>query len=557
MSNKEISRIFKALSKVMEIHGENDFKTRSYSIASFNIDRLEQPLEGMAHEDIAALKGIGPAISAKIAEIIETGNLSLLQRYLEKTPPGILEMIRLKGIGGKKIHVLWKDAGIESLEALLEAAKADKIAKMKGFGKKTQDTIIKAIEYLSDNRQKSLYATVEQEADQICAIIKERWPKVEVSFTGDLRRRNIIVNGIELLIASNDQAEIDGIKELEFLEIEEEEEEEISGFTSIGTAFTIYFTTAKEFPLALFKTTGNVDHVAAVAADEKERYNNEADIYIKKGLQYIEPELREGMVEVDLAKENKIPELVIQKDVKGMIHAHSTYSDGTASIEDMARACIEKGYSYMGITDHSKSAFYAGGLLPDAIKRQHAEIDKLNEKLAPFMIFKGIESDILNDGSLDYDEEVLSSFDFVIASIHSNLKMTEEKATERLINAAKNPYTSIMGHVSGRLLLRRDGYPIDYRALINACAEYGTAIEINANPHRLDIDWSWIPYAIGKGVKIAINPDAHSINGIDDIHYGVLAARKGYLSSKHLLNYLSAEEFKAFVGNQRKHKLAL
>jgi DNA polymerase (family 10) len=272
----------------------------------------------------------------------------------------------------------------------------------------------------------------------------------------------------------------------------------------------------------------------------------ESGIYASLGLQYIEPELREGLTEVSSAKENKIPKLIELSDLKGILHNHSTYSDGMNSLKEMAEYCKELGYEYLGICDHSQSAFYAQGLKPDRVFEQHAEIDLLNKQLFPFRVFKGIESDILNDGSLDYSDDVLKSFDFIVASVHSNLKMNEEKATARLLKAIENPFTTILGHPTGRLLLSRPGYPIDHKKIIDACAANGVIIELNAHPYRLDIDWRWIPYCLERGVKISINPDAHEKSGYHDMYFGTFVARKGMLSKEMCLNSLSLTEIESY-----------
>jgi DNA polymerase (family 10) len=280
--------------------------------------------------------------------------------------------------------------------------------------------------------------------------------------------------------------------------------------------------------------------------------SSEEEIYRSGGLQFIEPELREGLNEIDFARENKIPKLIELTDLKGILHNHSTYSDGMNSLKDMAEYCNELGYEYLGICDHSQSAFYAEGLKPERVFEQHLEIDELNKKLFPFKIFKGIESDILNDGSLDYTEDVLKTFDFIVASVHSNLKMNEEKATARLITAIENPYTTILGHPTGRLLLSRPGYPIDHKKVIDACAANGVVIELNAHPYRLDIDWRWIPYCLEKGVVISINPDAHEKHGYHDMYFGTCAARKGMLTKEMCFNALSLNEMEAHFSKRKK-----
>jgi DNA polymerase (family 10) len=264
------------------------------------------------------------------------------------------------------------------------------------------------------------------------------------------------------------------------------------------------------------------------------------------GIQYIVPELREGLNEVDAATTNSIPDLIEYSDIRGSLHNHSTYSDGHNTLREMAEYCKGMGLEYLGICDHSKSAFYANGLSVERIRQQHAEIDHLNSELEPFRIFKGIESDILSDGSLDYTDDILGEFDFVVASIHSNLRMDIDKATSRIITAVSNPFTTILGHPTGRLLLAREGYPVDHKAVIDACADHGVVIELNAHPYRLDLDWRWIRYAISKGVKISVNPDAHSTAGFHDMYYGVCAGRKGFLSSSDTLNCYSLDDIDAF-----------
>ncbi len=271
-------------------------------------------------------------------------------------------------------------------------------------------------------------------------------------------------------------------------------------------------------------------------------FKSEKEIYDYYHLQYIEPELREGLNEVELAKENKIPILIDVKDLRGILHNHTTYSDGINTLKEMAEYCKKLGYEYLGICDHSKSAFYANGLNEERVIAQQQEIDELNKILFPFKIFKGIESDILNGGSLDYNEDILKTFDFIVASVHSNLKMNEEKATERLIKAIENPYTTILGHPTGRLLLSRAGYPINHKKVIDACAANGVIMELNAHPYRLDIDWRWIPYCLEKGVMISINPDAHETQGYHDMYYGTCVARKGMLTKEMCFNALSLEE---------------
>lgn len=553
MTNKEVGRHFKLLAKLMEIHDENTFKIRSYQNASFTLDRLDQPVADMAEEDMAQVKGFGKAIVDKIMTILTTGELPLLNKYLEMTPQGVVEMLQIKGIGGKKIGVIWRDLGIESLGELLYACYENRIAKLKGFGPKTQDNIIAAIEYLQENKHKFLYAELEEQALELQEILSKVESVSAVHFVGDLRRRSIALEKLELLVVWEDAPAPKKLAATTAIDIEEQEEDTTYTSTITGLPVVIHHCKTDNETWSLFRLTGTSAHLDGmqVKADE---YASETDIYQAAGVPYIIPEMREGLFEWEWSKQHDSKDIIGLQDIKGVIHTHSTYSDGGASLKDMATACRDKGYEYLVISDHSQSAFYANGLSPDMIKKQHEEIDKLNEELAPFKIYKSIESDILNDGQLDYEDEVLASFDLVIASVHSNLKMNEEKAMERLLTAVRSPYTSILGHPTGRLLLSREGYAVNHQALIDACARHNVVIELNANPHRLDLDWTYIPYALQQGVKVAINPDAHSIDGIDDIKYGVFAARKGGLLKQQTLNTLDRNAFEAFLQDQHKKR---
>ncbi|HJT73296.1 MAG TPA: PHP domain-containing protein, partial [Chitinophaga sp.] len=318
-----------------------------------------------------------------------------------------------------------------------------------------------------------------------------------------------------------------------------------------------YSAAADRFSQTLFTTTGDttfLEHFNAVYdLSSLPAGITEEEIFSKAGMDYIEPCLRNGGLFIDLARKKALPELITHKDIKGIIHSHSTWSDGEQSLAEMAKAAKEQGYEYLVISDHSRSAFYANGLSIERIQAQHAEIDELNKQLAPFRIFKSIEADILNDGSLDYPDEILASFDLVIASVHSNLKMSEEKAMSRLLKAIENPYTTILGHMTGRLLLSRNGYPVNHQQIIDACAANNVVIELNAHPRRLDIDWQWIPYALEKNVLLSIDPDAHSIEGFHDTYYGTLAARKGGLTTSRNLSSFSAAELSAYISKKRKN----
>lgn len=533
MSNKEVAQHFKMLGKLLELHGENPFKTRTYANAAFQITRLEKPLAKMETDEIAAVKGFGKAVVAKIETILQTSTLPQLATVVEQTPKGLLELISLKGIGAKKLGVLWKELGIESAGELLYACEENHLTLLKGFGEKTQHNIKTALEYYLKNRHKYHYADALIIGKNLLNDLHEEG-FTNCEFTGALRRKVDIIEQIEIIALRKDEKALTGFlkKAVDTIEITEQK---IEGSTIEGISYKIIFADEQDFPLVWFKSTATTAHLQLIKAhDLKGEFKSEEAIYKSLSLPYFEPELREGLQELTLV--DKMPNLIKPADIKGVVHNHSTYSDGSNTLQEMAAASKELGYEYFVISDHSKSAFYAGGLKEEEIEQQHKEVDQLNETMTPFKIFKSIECDILNDGSLDYEEGILKTFDLVIASIHSNLKMDETKAMQRIIKAIENPYTNILGHMTGRLLLAREGYPLNHKKVIDACAANKVVIELNASPHRLDIDWRLIPYALEKGVKISINPDAHSIAGIQDIYYGVCAARKGYLEAEQTLN---------------------
>lgn len=552
MTNKEIARTFQFLGNIMELHDENPFKIRSYQNAYISLRKLDQPLSEMTDAEIGKIKGVGKAIVGKIRELLDGGKMATLERYKADTPDGIQEMLGIKGFGPKKIKAIWKELEVQSIGELLYAVNENRLIELNGFGQKTQEDLKQKLEYFQLSKNKYHYASLEGPGASLLEQLQDLLPEVQISQTGALRRKDNEVTSIDLLIAKKD-LNPDELSSL--LEAVEVTENGISAKTKEGQAVRIFLCEAGAFGSKLFRYTANKDFLDAfVQTYPGQDFSNlatEEAVFEQAGLPYVEPELREQAWALDLARANKLPKLVELSDLKGVLHNHSTYSDGLHSLRDMATYTKEQGYEYLGMSDHSKSAFYANGLQVERVYEQMKEIDQLNAELAPFRVFKSIESDILNDGSLDYEEDVLKDFDFVIASVHTNLRMDEAKATQRLITAIENPYTRILGHPTGRLLLSRKGYPIDHKKVIDACAENGVAIELNANPYRLDIDWTWIPYALEKGVLISVNPDAHSKEGIHDMHFGVLSARKGGLSAAECLNAKSLEEFDKWLVTDR------
>jgi len=542
MTNKDIANVFKNLAAIMELHDESAFKTRSYNTAYVNLRRLDQPIADMDETTISALPGVGKAIKDKILELLETGHLSTYQKYAEITPPGIIDMLSIKGLGPKKVKVIWEDMEIETVGELLYACNENRLSQYKGFGLKTQEAIKQKIEYYFQSQGKFRYGTIIEIAEELLADIRHIYTGTPVELTGDIRRKCNTLDKIEILIGDTELAE--EIFEQGLLEIINEEEGVVEAKNENGMLVLLYLVDEADFISSWFYTTASEGFRNSIGDLPMGNFEDEAAIFMKIGLPYFVPEMREkGMHKLQVVASD----LVKQSDIEGVIHSHTTYSDGINTLAQMATAAKEKGYSYIGITDHSQTAFYANGLKPDRLLQQIDEIDRLNTKMNDFTILKGIESDILGDGRLDYEQSLLDQLDFVIASVHANLNMDEAKATNRIIKAIEHPATSMLGHPTGRLLLSRKGYPLDHKKVIDACAANQVSIEINASPYRLDIDWTWIPYCMEKGVLLSINPDAHSIGGIDDIAYGVASARKGGLTKEACLNTRDVEGFMSLL----------
>jgi DNA polymerase (family 10) len=559
MENKAIARTLRLLSQLLELHNENPFKIKSIANAALKVDKLPYRIADKSLEEIEKLDGLGKSISGKVYQLIQTGSLTDVQDILLNTPDGIVEMLNIKGIGPKKIGVIWKDLQIESVGELYYACNENRLIEAKGFGLKTQEEIKKIIEFKMAGHGKFLYAQAESLVATLTADLFLWLSNLEetalLQIAGDYRRLCEIVDNLDFVIGSDNPdlvvKEINAYSPLQFIQ---QSENLFIADSPFGLKIHLYLVLRSEFYLNLFKLTGNAAHVESVLKlAGTGPFDDEAAIYSQGGLSYIEPELREGLNEIELARTQRLPKLIEYHDLKGSLHNHSTWSDGVHTLEQMALYCKEElKLEYFGICDHSKSAFYAKGLYEERVSAQQREIDQLNDKLAPFKIFKGIESDILNDGALDFGDDVLKTFDFVVASVHSNLRMTEEKATARLIKAIENPYTTILGHPTGRLLLSRQGYPIDYAKVIDACAANQVVIEINANPLRLDLDWRWHRYALEKGVLLSINPDAHRMEGFRDMHYGVFVGRKGGLQAKQCLNAFSLPEITSYFNSRKK-----
>jgi DNA polymerase (family 10) len=545
MINSDIADILNSFAKLSELHNGNPFKIKSFQNAAFQIDKLTKPIALLSLNEIENIPGIGKSIAKVVFNLVQTNSFDELENLIAQTPKGVLDMMKIKGLGPKKIAYIWKDLGIESVGELLYACKENRLAQAKGFGLKTQQNVLAQIEFMQRNANKFHYYKAYQAANELLLQLKNLPFTIEIC--GALRRKEATIECIEFVVGSNQIENITNafknstlLTNIVF---------EPTGITANLNEFPVvfYLCLESEFAYHLLKHTGNNAHLELIKFNtikNKAAYS-ELELYKQLGIKYIEPELREGLFECNFLTDKSI-KLIDYTDLKGSIHNHSKWSDGLASIEEMAKFCMQQGWQYFGIADHSKAAYYANGLNEEQVLAQHKEIDALNKKLTSFKIFKGIECDILNDGSLDYSNDFLSLFDYVVASVHSNLKMDEEKAMKRLIKAIENPNTTILGHATGRLLLLREGYPINHHKIIDACAANGVCIELNANPYRLDMDWHYLPYALEKGVYISINPDAHEPEGLLDMHWGIAVARKGLLTAQQCLNALNATEIENY-----------
>jgi DNA polymerase (family X) len=549
MNNSDIADVLKAYADLSELHGGNSFKIKSFSNASFRIDKLPVALAGKSLEELEAIDGIGKSIAKVVFELLTHQTFKELQDLIDQTPVGVRDIMRIKGIGPKKVATIWKEMGIESVGELLYACQENRLAQVKGFGLKTQASVIKQIEFMFASANKFHYAKAYPLAESLVAAIEALDEVSNVSLCGAIRRGFEVLDAIELLIETNERELVQtAILSLPGMA---QQEDKISCH-----GFTIQLSYCEEglFDWELFRLSADEKHIDKVLERigfPLPEIRDEEEIYEAADLPFIPVVLRDNRGEIELAVANKLPSLIDYYDLKGPLHNHSTWSDGLNSIEEMAKFCIAQGFEYLGMADHSKSAFYANGLSEERVYQQQAEIAGLNQKLNGFKIFTGIECDILYDGSLDYSNEVLKSFDYIVASVHSILKMTEEKAMERLLKAIENPYTTILGHPTGRLLLMREGYPIDHKKIIDACAANQVVIELNANPYRLDLDWRHIDYALSKGVMISINPDAHETAGFLDMHWGIVAAQKGGLTKEMCFNAKSALELENYFKNKK------
>ncbi len=558
MDSRAAADALERIGQLLELRGDNPFKTRAYHNAARALTALDAddlaPL--LADGTLDDTPGLGPGTLAVVRDLVSTGRSTLLDQLAAETPEGLTELLRVPGLGTSKIHLLHTTLGVDSLDALEAAARDGRLAGVKGFGAKTAAKVAEGVAFLRASAGQLRFPEAAVEAGRLAAAVRSQLGVITAEVAGELRRRLEVVSEIDVVAAVDGQEATPRVP------------------PAHGIAARLVCAAPARYAVARWRATGSATHVAqvaerlagrgyALAADDAVRgadgaivpVRDEFELYALSGLAFVVPELREGLGEVEAAAAGALPALVEPADLRGVIHCHTTYSDGRASVAEMAEAARARGWEYVGITDHSQSAAYAGGLTPAAVVQQHAEIDRVNEDYAArgvaFRVLRGIECDILGDGELDYDERTLARFEFVVGSVHSRFGLSEREMTERVCRAVANPFLTVLGHPTGRLLLQRDAYAVDLGAVVAAAAEHGAAVELNADPHRLDLDWRLLRGAKARGVVIEIGPDAHSPEGLANVEFGVGAARKGWLGPGDVLNARSADDVLAFARAKR------
>jgi DNA polymerase (family X) len=572
MDKKAVADVLEQIAAFLELRGENPFRIRAFRTAARAIGSFPGDLrEGLEDGSLAAAKGVGPATLQIAAELINTGKAGFLEELREQIPPGLVEMLSISGLGVAKIRQIHEVLGIDSLPDLEAAALDGRLAKLPRFGHKTSENILKSIAFL---RQASTYRLSHHAAEEAesLRLALSRLPGVNAAYiAGDVRRRAEVVRDLVFVLVA-DVAPAELFKRLnQFPGVHEfagQDERRLTLRFAGGASAQIVVTTSVNVGAVLVQATGSEGHLAELAAhgsaqgyaltgaalwhgSEFVATTDEASLYRALGLPFIPPELREGQGEVGAGARGELPRLLEQGDLRGFLHCHTNYSDGSNTIEELALACRDAGYRYVGITDHSQAAAYAGGLRSEDLLRQVDEIDELNTRLKGIRVLKGVEADILADGRIDFEEYALARLDFAIASIHSRFNMNQAEMTARMLAAMDSPYLTIIGHPTGRLLLSRDPYGIDLDAIIEKAAANGVALEINADPHRLDLDWRVLRRVRAAGAMVSIGADAHSLPGLGYVEYGIGMARKGWLGPNDILNARSVEDFVAFARRRR------
>jgi DNA polymerase (family 10) len=547
-----IAEALRELGQRLELEGGNPYRARAYRRAAENLSLSAEPLARLVREQrLTEIPGIGAALAAVITELYETGTHARLEALQKQTPSGVLEMMSVPGLRPERVKKLHRELGISSLADLEHAARSGRLAATKGFGRAFQAKVLQGLEMRRRPQGRHLHRAAAALSYAAEALSREHPDWIGITPAGEFRRGCELIGTLSVVAVDPTLRGPDR--------------------TIDADGLTVHLTAPDRYGIALLLATGSNDHLKVLGVLARNKglaleaegvvknrrvtaSRTEAEIYEALGLPFIPPELRETGDEVQLALDDTLPELVTQADLHGVLHIHTVESDGSDTLEDMAEAARRRGYSYLGLTDHSQTARYAGGLTVEEVAAQQRAIERLNRRYnGKFHVFKGIESDILGNGELDYPDEVLRSFDLVVASIHSKFRMSRKEQTDRIVKAVENPCTTVLGHVTGRQLLRRPGYEVDMERVLKACAESGVAIEINAHPWRLDMDWRWCRRGLELGCMFAIDPDAHSTGEIDNVRWGVLMARKGALPRERVLNALSLTEFRAYL-KARKRK---
>ena len=551
MENDALVDSLELLVKLWDVHGINEFKAKNLSFSIRGLDKFPGMISQLTPDQLLLIPGVGKVIVQLIYELAQTGTCQELEEIVEQTPPGLLDFLKIKGLGAKKVRTIWQELNVSTFEDLNVACQNGQVEKLKGFGSAIQTSIQSQIVFIQENRKKLRLDKAVFLSDRIAAMLNLSFDQIAIS--GELRRHCEIITSLIFVVETDDifgsQSKISEI--LGF----SEDLQSSSPFTWRGffednlIPIEIHLVNTSEFVSAVFQHSAHENHLESIDFYQQSQAKTiltEESIYQERNMPFIVPEMREGLQEFEWAGQHKNYELIEDHDLQGCLHNHSVYSDGKNTLQEMAEACRSMGLHYFGIADHSQYAAYAGGLKEEDVMRQHEEIDQLNLLWSDFTILKGIEADILPDGSLDYNNYILSQFDYVVASVHAQLTMDLDRAMDRLIRAIENPFTSILGHPTGRLLLSRPGYPLNTHKILDACLANGVSIELNASPYRLDLDWRHIYAAMDKGVFVSINPDAHKIDGLKDMKYGVMVGRKGGLLKALTLNALPLNELKAF-----------
>jgi len=543
MTNRDVARMLDRIADMLQIKDENPFKIRAYRKAADSIYHLDEDL-AYIHKNarIGDIPAVGKALQSKIEEMLEKGSCEYYERLAHEVPEGLLDMLALPGIGHKTVKLIYDELGIDNLPDLLKAAREKRIRALPGLGAKTEYNIKKGMEMLQEASAKSTLGLALPLAEELCDYLLKSEAVEQAAITGSIRRGKALVSDIDIMVASRSfeavHRAVSGYRGLE--EIKSQGIDHIKGRLGYNLNFEIIIVTLEEFLSQLFWSTGSKEHIEQIrklnGEEQEGGFSSEEAFYARMDMQYIPPELRENRGEIEAARKGELPNLIELGDIKGDLHTHSRWSDGAHDIGEMLQAAKDSGYSYLAITEHSRSLPISGGLNEERLKAQGKVIDALNLDLDEFRLLKGSEVDILKDGSLDFDDDVLEELDIVIGSVHSNFKLERDKQSERIIRAIKNEKVDIIGHLSGRLLNRRPGYELDREKILEAAARNKKILEINAHPDRLDIDEETAKMAKDMGIKVAINSDAHSKQDLKLMKYGVINARRGWLEPADVVN---------------------